>query len=64
MDTILGTIGRPCRVRFVPQLPKTRSGKVLRRSIKPIAEGHDPRDLTSLDDPLRIEQIERAVTVV
>ncbi len=63
VDTILGAIGRPCRVHFVLQLPKTRSGKVLRRSIKAIAEGHDPGDLTSLDDPLGIEQIERAVTV-
>jgi propionyl-CoA synthetase len=64
VDGILGAIGRPCHVHFVLQLPKTRSGKVLRRSIKAIAEGHDPGDLTSLDDPLGIEQIERAVAVV
>jgi propionyl-CoA synthetase len=63
VDTILGAIGRPCHVHFVLQLPKTRSGKVLRRSIKAIAEGHDPGDLTSLDDPMGIEQIERAVMV-
>ena len=62
VDTILGAIGRPCRVHFVLQLPKTRSGKVLRRSIKAIAEGHDPGDLTSLDDPMGIQQIELAVT--
>jgi propionyl-CoA synthetase len=61
VDTILGAIGRPCRVHFVLQLPKTRSGKVLRRSIKAIAEGHDPGDLTSLDDPMGIEQIASAV---
>ena len=61
VDTILGAIGRPCRVHFVLQLPKTRSGKVLRRSIKAIAEGHDPGDLTSLDDPMGIEQIAHAV---
>lgn len=64
VDSTLGAIGRPCRVHFVLQLPKTRSGKVLRRSIKAIAEGHDPGDLTSLDDPLGIEQIEQAVTVL
>ncbi len=63
VDGILGAIGRPCRVHFVLQLPKTRSGKVLRRSIKAIAEGHDPGDLTSLDDPKGIEQIEDAVVV-
>jgi propionyl-CoA synthetase len=61
VDELLGAIGRPCHVHFVTQLPKTRSGKVLRRSIKAIAEGHDPGDLTSLDDPLGIEQIERAM---
>jgi propionyl-CoA synthetase len=61
VDTILGAIGRPCRVHFVLQLPKTRSGKVLRRSIKAISEGHDPGDLTSLDDPMGIEQIAHAV---
>lgn len=63
VDELLGAIGRPCHVHFVTQLPKTRSGKVLRRSIRAIAEGHDPGDLTSLDDPLGIEQIERAVLV-
>jgi propionyl-CoA synthetase len=64
VNEILGAIGRPCAVHFVSQLPKTRSGKVLRRSIKAIAEGHDPGDLTSLDDPAGIEQIARAMTVV
>jgi propionyl-CoA synthetase len=63
VNEILGAIGRPCAVHFVSQLPKTRSGKVLRRSIKAIAEGHDPGDLTSLDDPAGIEQIARAVAV-
>jgi propionyl-CoA synthetase len=61
VDGILGAIGRPCRVHFVLQLPKTRSGKVMRRSIKAVAEGHDPGDLTTLDDPTGIEQIEKAV---
>ena len=61
VDDLLGSIGRPIAVHFVTQLPKTRSGKVLRRSIKAIAEGHDPGDLTTLDDPLGMEQIRRAV---
>jgi len=63
VDGSLGAIGRPCRVHFVLQLPKTRSGKILRRSIKAIAEGQDPGDLTSLDDPLGIQQIEQAMVV-
>ena len=62
VDRALGAIGRPSRVHFVTLLPKTRSGKVLRRSIQAIAEGRDPGDLTTLDDPTGIEQIRAAVT--
>lgn len=64
MDTVdkeLGAIARPARVHFVSQLPKTRSDKLLRRSIQAIAEGRDPGDLTTLDDPTSIEQIKVAV---
>jgi propionyl-CoA synthetase len=62
VDDLLGPIGRPGRVHFVSQLPKTRSGKVLRRSIKAIAEGQDPGDLTRLDDPFGMQQIQKAVS--
>ena len=61
VDNALGAIGRPVRVHFVTLLPKTRSGKVLRRSIQAIAEGRDPGDLTTLDDPTAIEQVRAAV---
>jgi propionyl-CoA synthetase len=61
VDGLLGAIGRPKRVHFITQLPKTRSGKVLRRSIQAIAEGRDPGDLTTLDDQLGIEQIKGAI---
>ena len=61
VDKALGAIGRPARVHFVTLLPKTRSGKVLRRSIQAIVEGRDPGDLTTLDDPAGIEQIREAV---
>lgn len=57
----LGAIARPKRVLFVHQLPKTRSGKVLRRSIQALAEGREPGDLTTLDDAAGIEQIRRAM---
>jgi propionyl-CoA synthetase len=53
----LGAIGRPSRVFFVTLLPKTRSGKVLRRSIQALAEGRDPGDLTTIEDPGALEQI-------
>jgi propionyl-CoA synthetase len=62
VDQALGPVGRPARVHFVTLLPKTRSGKVLRRSIQAIAEGRDPGDLTTLDDPIGIEQVRAAVT--
>jgi propionyl-CoA synthetase len=61
VDRTIGAIGRPAHVYFVAQLPKTRSGKVLRRSIQAISESRDPGDLTSLDDPAGIEQIRNAV---
>ena len=61
VDKALGAIGRPARVHFVTLLPKTRSGKVLRRSIQALAEGRDPGDLTTLDDPVGIEQVRGAV---
>ena len=61
VDKALGPVGRPASVYFVTLLPKTRSGKVLRRSIQAIAEGRDPGDLTTLDDPTGIDQIRLAV---
>ena len=60
MDTVdkqLGSIGRPRAVHFVTLLPKTRSGKTLRRSIAALAEGRDPGDLTTIEDPNALQQI-------
>jgi propionyl-CoA synthetase len=61
VDRELGAIARPSRVHFVQMLPKTRSGKLLRRSIQAMAEGRDPGDLTTLEDPLALEQIRVAI---
>ena len=61
VDGILGAIGRPARVHFVTGLPKTRSGKMLRRSLQALAEGRDPGDLTTIDDPSTLEQIKNAL---
>ena len=57
VDDSLGAIARPGRVHFVTGLPKTRSGKMLRRSLQALAEGRDPGDLTTIDDPSTLEQI-------
>ena len=62
VDAQIGAIARPSRVHFVTMLPKTRSGKLLRRSIQALAEGRDPGDLTTLEDPTALEQIRSAVT--
>jgi propionyl-CoA synthetase len=64
MDTVdrqLGAIARPKAVHFVTLLPKTRSGKTLRRSIQALAEGRDPGDLTTIEDPNALEQIKKAL---
>jgi len=61
VDAQIGAIARPARVHFVTMLPKTRSGKLLRRSIQALAEGRDPGDLTTLEDPTALEQIRSAV---
>jgi propionyl-CoA synthetase len=61
VDKQLGAIARPAKVHFVTLLPKTRSGKLLRRSIQAIAEGREVGDLTTLDDASALEQIRNAV---
>ena len=61
VDRELGAIARPARVHFVSLLPKTRSGKLLRRSIQALAEGRDPGDLTTIEDPSALEQVRRAL---
>ncbi len=57
VDRQLGAVARPARVHFVTALPKTRSGKLLRRSIQAICEGRDPGDLTTIEDPSALTQI-------
>jgi len=61
VDRQLGAVARPARVHFVTLLPKTRSGKVLRRSIQAICERRDPGDLTTIEDPGALEQVRSAV---
>jgi propionyl-CoA synthetase len=61
VDKQLGAIARPKAVHFVTLLPKTRSGKTLRRSIQALAEGRDPGDLTTIEDPSALEQIRQAL---
>jgi propionyl-CoA synthetase len=61
VDAQLGAVARPVRVHFVTLLPKTRSGKLLRRAIQALAEGRDAGDLTTIEDPSALQQIREAV---
>lgn len=56
-----GAVARPARLLFVNSLPKTRSGKVLRRAIVALCEKRDPGDLTTIEDPSSLEQIREAL---
>ncbi len=61
VDKEIGAIARPGAVHLVTVLPKTRSGKLLRRTIQAIAEGRDPGDLTTIEDPAALAQIRTAL---
>jgi propionyl-CoA synthetase len=63
VDSQLGAVARPARVRFVTVLPKTRSGKLLRRAIQAVCESRDPGDLTTIEDPAALQQIKDLVRV-
>jgi propionyl-CoA synthetase len=62
VDAQLGAVARPSRVLFVTALPKTRSGKLLRRALQAVAEGRDPGDLTTIEDPSALQQVKALVT--
>ncbi len=57
----IGAIARPSAIHFVDALPKTRSGKMLRRGIQAIAESRDPGDLSTLEDPRALDSVRAAV---
>jgi len=61
VDESLGAVARPARVRFVSVLPKTRSGKLLRRAIQAVCEQREPGDLTTMEDPAALQQIREMV---
>ncbi|WP_280191960.1 propionate--CoA ligase [Delftia sp. PS-11] len=59
VDARLGAVARPSRVVFVTALPKTRSGKLLRRALQAVAEGRDPGDLSTMEDPAALAQVQQ-----
>lgn len=56
----LGKAFTPAEVRFVEELPKTRSAKILRRAIRAKVLGEDPGDMSSLENPSALEAIEKS----
>lgn len=61
VDQQLGSVARPSRVHVVTVLPKTRSGKLLRRAIQAVCEQRDPGDLTTIEDPAALQQVKDLV---
>jgi propionyl-CoA synthetase len=57
VDSQLGAVARPARVHIVTALPKTRSGKIVRRALQAVAEGRDPGDLSTMEDQTVLAQI-------
>ncbi|PHM68291.1 propionate--CoA ligase [Xenorhabdus sp. KJ12.1] len=62
VDKKIGSVGRPARIYFVTQLPKTRSGKMLRRTMQAICEGRDPSDIALIENPESLDVIRDAVS--
>jgi acetyl-CoA synthetase len=59
--TKIGPIAKPANIVFTPELPKTRSGKIMRRLLRDVAEQRELGDTTTLADPTVVEEIkERA----
>jgi acetyl-CoA synthetase len=57
----IGKLARPKRVIWADDLPKTRSGKIMRRLLRDIAEGKEMGDVTTLRDPDVMAQLEEKV---
>jgi acetyl-CoA synthetase len=58
----IGKIAMPANIVFTPELPKTRSGKIMRRLLRDVAEQRTLGDTTTLADPTVVEEIQRRAT--
>ena len=61
IETSIGKIARPKDVWIVPDMPKTRSGKIMRRVLASISNGRDVGDVTTLANPDIVEEIRKMV---
>jgi acetyl-CoA synthetase len=58
----IGPIAKPANIVFTPELPKTRSGKIMRRLLRDVAENRALGDTTTLADPTVVEEIKTRAT--
>ena len=58
---VIGPIAKPDHIIFTPDLPKTRSGKIMRRLLRDVARGHELGDVTTLANAEIVEQIHEMV---
>jgi acetyl-CoA synthetase len=61
IETIIGKIARPKRVHIVPDMPKTRSGKLMRRVLAAISNNLSTGDITTLANPDVVESVREMV---
>ena len=59
--TKIGKLARPKRIIWADDLPKTRSGKIMRRLLRDIAEGRELGDVTTLRDPDVVKELDEVV---
>lgn len=58
---VIGPVATPAEIHFVSKVPKTRSGKIMRRVIKAIVTGMPIGDITTLEDETAVEEVKRAI---
>ena len=61
VDQALGAIARPAKVYFVSALPKTRSGKIMRRTLLALCEGEPVGDISTIEDRKPLDDIEKQI---
>lgn len=57
----IGAVASPREIHFVRMIPKTRSGKIMRRVIKGVAEGMDIDDISTIEDGISVEELAKAI---
>jgi acetyl-CoA synthetase len=62
VSKVIGAIAKPANIVFTPELPKTRSGKIMRRLLRDVAENRPLGDTTTLADATVVSEIQQRAT--